>query len=636
MNKFESDLPVKEVFTGKLFKIPDYQRGYSWEKDQLEDLWEDIQNVRQATEHYTGLITLSDTDSEEDSWTDFNAYSVIDGQQRLSTLVILINAIVKKAKALGIPDLDRVPIDKIIEKYLYETHSVNLNNKASKLSYSSDDPSDEYFKTKILKLSEPQNGVQTAYTQRLEFANTFFGMKLENYEGADLSELFKIVTTKLVFNVYYIKEDNEVSSIFESLNNRGKGLSTLELLKNRLMYLSEKLKNCQKESKSKLRGEIRKSWKIVYEWLGKKELMDDDDFLRVHWIMYFTYNRHKSNALKDDLLDNEFAIKRIYDPSNLLAYDGVHDYAKSLSDAVKHWYYMKHPDEAHFFYKEKISKQLEKLNRLDGLGYHTFEPLVLALLMNYSETEKVDSVEEVLILCERYIFKVLGLAGKPSNTGDSYFYQLARRLYYKEISLDDLSDAIREQSIKYENIESFQEDIDELFRKQEGFYDWSFIGYFLFEYDLHLREEGRGSTGRAIDWNEYYKYKKEYVSVEHIYPQKDDKECWKNAFLGYDEEQKKALKRSLGNLLPLSIQRNTSFQNHCFDEKKNDGRGGGYYVGSYSEAEVNNLNKWNAEEILKRGLDMLNFMEDNWKIKFEDKVKLLHLEFVQQNSYNAL
>ena len=86
MKTFEPELSLKDLFTEKLFRIPDFQRGYSWEEKHLDDLWEDIENLSEGGEHYTGLITVKDSSSPGTSWLGFNTLEIIDGQQRLTTL----------------------------------------------------------------------------------------------------------------------------------------------------------------------------------------------------------------------------------------------------------------------------------------------------------------------------------------------------------------------------------------------------------------------------------------------------------------------------------------------------------------------------------------------------------------------
>ena len=95
---------LSDLFAKKLFRIPDYQRGYSWGNLQLEELWSDILNLLPNREHYTGMISLKELNGEYTSgWNDekwildnwgYKAYHVVDGQQRLTTFIILINEIV--------------------------------------------------------------------------------------------------------------------------------------------------------------------------------------------------------------------------------------------------------------------------------------------------------------------------------------------------------------------------------------------------------------------------------------------------------------------------------------------------------------------------------------------------------------
>jgi uncharacterized protein with ParB-like and HNH nuclease domain len=79
---------LKELFNENLFIIPDYQRGYSWEGEQLQDIMKDIGNIAgQNNKHYTGTIVASESKSRP------GHYEIVDGQQRLTTLVILLNEI---------------------------------------------------------------------------------------------------------------------------------------------------------------------------------------------------------------------------------------------------------------------------------------------------------------------------------------------------------------------------------------------------------------------------------------------------------------------------------------------------------------------------------------------------------------
>ena len=102
MNDLQS---LSEIFQNKLFRIPDYQRGYAWQDAQLRDFWEDIVNLQPDRYHYTGLLSMKMLNKEEcqklgsdDAWllqNGFKAYHIVDGQQRLTTFVIMLNEIIE-------------------------------------------------------------------------------------------------------------------------------------------------------------------------------------------------------------------------------------------------------------------------------------------------------------------------------------------------------------------------------------------------------------------------------------------------------------------------------------------------------------------------------------------------------------
>jgi uncharacterized protein with ParB-like and HNH nuclease domain len=155
---------------------------------------------------------------------------------------------------------------------------------------------------------------ETYYTLNLEHAKAFFLENLKTQveeEGADiLSELFKKLTQRLMFNLYEISDDFDVFVAFETMNNRGKKLSDLELLKNRLIYLTTLYPSNEvsEEERKVVRNAVNQTWKEIYYQLGrnKKNPLNDDDFLRTHWIMYFKYSRKRGDDYIRYLLDEEF------------------------------------------------------------------------------------------------------------------------------------------------------------------------------------------------------------------------------------------------------------------------------------------------------------------------------------------
>ncbi len=122
---------------------------------------------------------------------------------------------------------------------------------------------------------------ETLYTSNLKKAKEFFKTRISKLKNSELQLLAKKISTGLRFNFYEIDDELDVFVTFETMNNRGKQLSKLELLKNRLIYLSTLLKD-DEDDKRKLRKDINEAWKTVYKYLGKneKKLLDDDSFFR--------------------------------------------------------------------------------------------------------------------------------------------------------------------------------------------------------------------------------------------------------------------------------------------------------------------------------------------------------------------
>ena len=324
---------LSEIFNQSFFRIPDYQRGYAWGDKQLKDFRDDLINLEEGCVHYTGLITVEPVSKEtaektglwkEDLWLfkNMRAYYVIDGQQRLTTIIIALNEILSRYNDEDeLNDGDEVKYLK--KKYLYR--SLGDEYQSYIFGYENNNPSDEYFKTKILmqnSAAADKEQEETLYNQNLRNAKAFFNEKLKEISNEKIDELFSKIVNFLKFNFYEIDDELSVYVTFETMNNRGKELSKLELLKNRLIYLSTKLHNVDElgddefeTKKSMLRKDINEVWKTIYSYLGKnpQNVLDDDRFLMLHWIMYFKYDRSESEAYAKFLLDEHFTIKAVYD-----------------------------------------------------------------------------------------------------------------------------------------------------------------------------------------------------------------------------------------------------------------------------------------------------------------------------------
>ena len=148
------------------------------------------------------------------------------------------------------------------------------------------------------------------------------------------------------------------------MNNRGKALSKLELLKNRLIYLSTLLPgSVDEEDRETLRRNVNDAWKTIFEFLGrdKRRLLDDDDFLRAHWIMYFKYSRDEAGQFAKYLLADKFTAEGVI--SGALHVNELQKYATSIQDSARKWHAINFPDRAEGL-QEDVRRKLERLDRL--------------------------------------------------------------------------------------------------------------------------------------------------------------------------------------------------------------------------------------------------------------------------------
>lgn len=684
---------LKSIFKDRIFKIPDYQRGYAWQKRQLKDFWEDIVNLPADRFHYTGLLSLKQVprkDYESKNWAEerwlindrgFRPFHIVDGQQRLTTFVIFINEILNLIKSIP-ENRDKAETDiyvgtfnikQIKEEYLVVQMPPQFLVNTYKFGYEEDNPSFKYLRHKILGEPDGGNVTETFYTLNLENARHFFKDNLENYyENYGLSEiemLFKKVTQNLMFNLHEIEDDFDVFVAFETMNNRGKKLSNLELLKNRLIYLTTLYEPYEvtDDERIVLRKEINDAWKDVYYQLGrnKQNPLSDDDFLTAHWIMYFQYTRQKGEDYIKFLLEEKFTPQNVFSKTEIrmdsitaitelrdqgdecqaeenggeerpvmrakLAPKEISDYVKSLKSAAAHWYNSFNP----LNNPELTQEEQMWLDRLNRIGIAYFRPLVVASYVrgDISIESRIKLFKEI----ERFIFIAFRVGRAFSTYRNSEYYRLTKQLCSGDISVDDICNKLKwriEYWLSPEtafDIQPFKTYIGRHYKNGGGYYWWNGLYYFLYEYET---EKIRQNGSPKIDWSLFVKSEKDKVSIEHIYPQVPDNDYWLDAFSDYSDEQKKYLTGSLGNLLPLSRSKNSSMQNDSFPDKKSPtGKShNGYVDGSHSEIEVSAYEYWNADAILERGLKLLDFMERRWDIKFasdDSKKEMLFLDFIK-------
>lgn len=698
-----SPIGLESLFKEKIFRIPDYQRGYAWQKSNCKDFWEDLINLHEGRAHYTGVITLKEIPQDEiredsnEFWLvddhSYKVYNIIDGQQRLTTCIIFLQSLIEFVREIRTKNEDKLQdaandgniylndsltLKAITEKFIYEQKPSGDKFRTYKFGYTIDNPSYKYMRFNVLGEKDGGSIQETFYTINLKNAKTYFlGQLREFYQegGEDMSplqDLYKKITKRFLFNEYNIKDEFDVFVAFETMNNRGKILSKLELLKNRLIYLTTLYPNntLDNSSRKSLRDDINAAWKEIYYQLGRNynKPLNDDDFLKAHWIMSFPYSRKKGDDYINFLLNEQFSPKKVYEHSakevplelveetvtefefndedgdgedevgiqtlRYLAPMEIRKYVNSLQASAVHWFNSHYPFLANAEELTDEEKQwLDKLNRI-GMGY--FRPLTMSILKN---TPVRKGRVEVFKKIERYIFVCFQLSQARRNYGDSEFYKAAREYDQKKLTLNDLIFKLRERESPYFNVDGSLNTkyfSDYMYKKffigaKRGYYEWHGLKYFLYEYEL---QKMKMSGQKKVDWNILVKNERDVISIEHIFPQTAT-DYWKNAFHDVPEDRRHFYSGALGNLLLLSRSINSALQNDDYNEKRNprlNDQGEilrkGYADGSHSEIEVALLypDKWNCESIEKRSLDLLKFMEERWAVQLkndEDRKKLL-------------
>lgn len=660
---------LSKLFTEKIFRIPDYQRGYAWTNPQLDDFWDDLINLGENRNHYTGMLSLKElTKKDYASWDEeewildeksYQAFHVVDGQQRLTTFIIFVSCVLRLAEKHNIQYINGDDLETIRSKYIVEVKKPLGLLKAYKFGYETDNPSFDYLRFNILGEEAPGNITETFYTLNLANAKNYFDKKLEELyqkeKESGIETIFKKLTNKLQFNVHYIDDDFDVFVAFETMNNRGKKLSNLEILKNRLIYLTTIYPNdiLPENEKAKLRDEINDTWKEVYFELGrdKENPLDDDEYLKNHWSLFFKYTRSESEAYVKFLLNEYFTAKAVYglkremldvsenvnsegdivseyinplETTDLLAPIEIKNYVLSLRHVAPYWYYSFNPAKSNWTEDEK--KWVDRLNRI-GINY--YRTLVVASFIN----KNVTSEQRIRLFktIEKSIFVFFRMARYQASYQSSVSINFARELMTGDKNIEDIISSLEERfnSEVEPAVDTFVTKISALFKNDNGYYSWSDLRYFLFEYEMSLYEKTH--VPKLASWKSFTKSEKDKISIEHIFPQTPTRWYWRNQFRGYTDDEKKNLANSLGNLLALSQSVNSALQNDDFESKKlGTKRERGYNNGSHSEVEVANYADWNPESILQRGKHLIDFMQERWSFKFKegDIMRVLGLEFM--------
>ncbi len=572
-------LNLDGVIEKGVFEIPSYQRGYAWQERQLKDFWNDLEHVSKLGDkfHYMHSLTLRELENEFEN----SVFEIIDGQQRLATSLILLSLLAKITKHKD-------------PKY----YSMNLEPILSYKYYGLS----EAFRA-IMEEEKDLKAFKTSfYAKNLIDAYEFFKEKISNTPVGTLEKMFDALIKKMLFSVVELNDDRiDPFSSFETINNRGKDLSTLELLKNRLHFVAHKI--CDEEDLENIQQEINDTYTRIYHDL--RFFKDDhlEDFLK-YFVAYY-YGEKKD--FKERLLNTAFDAHKKYDDL-YDEYEKINDLLLYLSYSSKVWYFLHTLDdeELRIEITPKMCGLLDKMRRLNALSDNAFLPLLLSLLTiqlavrsgseRHYTTKELEGLLEYL---ERFGFLIYGVAGK--NTAKNEWIELAfqafraYRSWEDRITIEDLP-TLEKNFFKGEHsgLELLEESIHSK-KNTEKWYRWGkALNYLLYEYELYHNPETTLNFDGSIE------------SIEHILPQKPDQ--------GYSAKEKSWAKNphivhALGNLLLIPKNANSSLSNKPFDEKRKE-----YLKGSYSEKEVAKNASFGVAQIKERSEKLLDFLIAHYRI----------------------
>lgn len=276
--KTENNTFRKLIGNGLTYRIPRFQRDYSWTNDEWEDLWLDLLGTIKGdgeNAHYMGYLVLQSADDK--------TFDVIDGQQRLTTISIIVLAILKNIQRLinsgNEPEPNARRMDQIRQTYVGYLDPVTLVSRP-KLTLNRNNNS--YFQNYLVQLGHlPQRGFR-ASEHSLRKAFEWFDKRVaENLkgstgdEGMRLAKLVEDISDRLFFTVITVTDELNAYKVFETLNARGVRLSATDLLKNYLFSVLDR----GGESDHEVRN-LEDRWEAI---VGRLQSENFPDFLRVHW-----------------------------------------------------------------------------------------------------------------------------------------------------------------------------------------------------------------------------------------------------------------------------------------------------------------------------------------------------------------
>lgn len=540
---------------GLRYEIPKFQRDYSWEAEHWDDLWQDIRALLadEDNEHYMGYLVLQTSNNKE--------FQIIDGQQRLTTLSLLILSTLKCLKELvdsGIEAENNLKRkDSLLNSYIGYVDPVTLiSNNKLKLNRNSDD----YYKQHLVLLKElPLRNTNSSEKHIRECFNWYYDrIKKEFNTGESLAAFIDNIVDKLFFTVIEVTDQLNAFKVFETLNARGIQLSSADLLKNYLFFVVDETKPHISEIE-----ELENIWSKIVGKLGEQKF---EDYLRYYW------NSINKSVGKKNLFKN---VK-----GNIKSKEQVFELIRNLNDTADLYLAIQNPEDEFWRDKPEIPKSLKELKLFQ---IRQINSLFLSALRNL----EVENFKKLAKICSVISFRYNIIGGLNPNAQEDVYNTVALKISSnKRFEVADFQ-TIYVSDLNFENDFSTKE-----FRNTTR--NHKIVKYILSKIEVYQHKN-------EID------PESDLFTIEHILPENAD-DTWGNFTF---EEINRSVYR-MGNLTLLERKLNREAGQKGYVEK--------IVLFAQSNSELtktlpDNFNTWNEDKLAARQRELAKHAKAIWKIQ---------------------
>lgn len=518
--KTENNTYRKLIGNGLTYRIPRFQRDYSWTEVEWEDLWADILNTIQEggePAHYMGYLVLQSQDER--------SFDVIDGQQRLTTLALIVLAALKNLKKLveekNHPENNQQRMEQIRQTYIGYLDPVTLVSR-SKLALNRNN--DNYFQTYLVPLGHlPQRGFR-ASEHSLRKAFEWFEKRVREYakkasgdEGVALASLVETMSDRLFFTVINVTDELNAYKVFETLNARGVRLSSTDLLKNYLFSVLHRDNEHANEMKA-----LEDRWEAMVSRLGSESF---PDFLRTHWISRRTFVRQSElfKTIRAQVSDRE----------------SVFDLLRGMEEDMDTYLALTNPEAASWTPDLKGFAQ-----NLRMFSVRQPFPLLMAAHRKFSAAD----FESLLRSCVTISFRYNVIGSLPTNEQERVYHGLAQKISIGAVA--SVTEALEALKSVYPSDDAFRTAFSEKVIRTTNSRNLRIVRYIL----CALEKQANGQD---------YDFESDSFNVEHVLPQNPS-----SGWSAFGIEEAEAMAYRLGNMALLNQAQNRALGNAEFSIKK--------------------------------------------------------------------